>query len=329
MNRYSRHTVLPEIGEEGQKKLAEGEVIVIGLGGLGTVISDGLVRAGVGTVRIVDRDIVELSNLQRQSLYYEDDIGKAKAEVAADKLHSINSEVEVISKVSEVGTRNIGELIEGVDIVLDATDNMKTRFILNDACVKKGTPWIYTAILATYGMTMDIFPGKSPCLRCIIETMPDPAGMETCATAGVLFSLPRIMGNIASTEAVKYLTGAETREELLTMDIWKNDYEQILIDRREDCGCCVDHDFKYLEGEDDLVTELCGRQAVQITPTSKTEIDITSFAEKYDGKMVGESLVKIKAEGYELTLFRDGRLVVEGTEDPNKALSIYSEYVGR
>ncbi len=329
MTRYSRQTVLPEIGDEGQRRLSDSRVAIIGLGGLGSVMAEGLARAGVGNLVVVDRDVLELSNLQRQALYCEDDIGKAKAELVEEKISRINSEVSVESHVVEVGSKNIEKLIDGTDIVLDATDNMKTRFILNDACVKHGIPWVYTSILGTYGMTMDVVPGKGLCLRCLIETMPDPGSMETCATAGVLFSLPRIMANIAATEAVKYLVGADTRDTLLTIDIWKNDYEQIGVSQRDNCECCVERGFEHLLKEDDLTTSLCGREAVQVTPEEGAKIDLYKFVEKYGGSMVGDSLVKLKIGGYTLTLFKDGRLIVEGTEDPRKAISIYSEYIGR
>lgn len=329
MTRYSRQTVLPEIGDEGQKRLSESRVAIIGLGGLGSVMAEGLARAGVGYLRVVDRDVLELSNLQRQALYGEGDIGKAKAELVKEKIGRINSEVSVGSHVVEVGSKNIEKLIDGADIVLDATDNMKTRFILNDACVKHGIPWIYTSILGTYGMTMDVVPGKGPCLRCLLVKMPEPGSMETCAPAGVLFSLPRIMANIAATEAVKYLIGADTRNTLLTIDIWKNDYEQIQVTQREDCGCCAKKDFEYLQKEDDLTTSMCGREAVQVTPEERVEVDLDKFVKKYGGKMVGRSLAKFEMDAYTLTLFKDGRLIVEGTEDPKKAISIYSEYIGR
>ncbi|MFO8110591.1 MAG: ThiF family adenylyltransferase [Thermoplasmata archaeon] len=329
MNRYSRQTVLPEIGDEGQKVLSEGQVAVIGLGGLGSVMAEVLARAGVGGLKVIDRDVLELSNLQRQALYEEEDVGKAKAELVKEKLSHINSEVDVDARVIELGAKNVEKFIGGVDIVLDATDNMKTRFLLNDACVKNEVPWIYTSILGTYGMTMDIIPGKGPCLRCLIDTMPDPGSMETCATAGVLFSLPRILANTAATEAVKYLVKAETRDTLLAIDIWKNDYEQINVSQRNDCLCCVEREFEYLKKEDDFTTSLCGRDAVQVTPDEEIEIDLNKFVSDYGGKKIGRSLVKFEVEEHQLTLFKDGRLIVDGTDDPHKAVSIYSEYIGR
>ncbi len=329
MTRYSRQTVLPEIGERGQEQISKGKVAIIGLGGLGSVMSEGLARAGVGMLRVIDRDVVELSNLQRQALYHEGNVGMAKADVVKEKLQKINSEVEVDARVVEVSPNNVEGLIEDVDIVLDATDNMKTRFLLNDACVKNKVPWIFTAILGTYGMTMNIEPGEGPCLRCLLSVMPDPGSMETCATAGVLFSLPRVLANIASTEAVKYLVDADLRPTLLTMDIWKNDYEQIDVARRDGCHCCGEGEYEYLDGDEDVTTELCGRDAVQVSPGERVDIDLDKYEERYGAERVGRSLVKFSVDGYELTLFKDGRLIVEGTEDHKKALSVYSEYVGR
>ncbi len=326
MERYSRHTVLPEIGEKGQRLLGDSRVMILGLGGLGSVMAEVLTRAGVGHLLVVDRDVVELSNLQRQALYHQGDLGRAKAEVVEERLREIDPGVDVDARVMDAGPGNIMDLITDMDMVLDATDNMMTRFVINDGCVRNGTPWVYTAILGTYGMTMNVLPGKGPCLRCLLEDI--PGSMETCASAGVLFSLPRVMANIASTEAVKYLVGADMRDTLLTVDIWKNDYEQIKVGPREDCPCCGEGRFEYLESSPPLTTSLCGEDAIQITPERVTEIDVSEYAERYDGKVWGSSMVRFQVQGYELVLFRDGRLIVRGTKEPKRALGIYHEYIG-
>ncbi|MFW5927782.1 MAG: ThiF family adenylyltransferase [Thermoplasmatota archaeon] len=329
-DRYSRHFVLKEIGEVGQKKINESKVSILGQGALGTVMADGLARSGVGEIILADRDLVELSNLQRQTLFDETDIGKAKAEVVEKKLRKINSEIKIEAHVLDVNTSNIEELIKGSDIVLDASDNMKLRFILNDACIKHNIPWIYTAVLGTYGMTMNITSDRSPCLRCLIPKQPNGDSLGTCASEGVLFSLPRVMANIATTEVIKFLVGKENRKELLTIDLWMNEFELTEVNKKEDCSCCVENDFKYLEGGEDEAVELCGRGAVQIIPSDKDEVNLENLVKRYrEAKKIGHQLVRLNVEGYELNVFKDGRVIVKGTEDINKAKSLYSEYIGR
>lgn len=246
MNRYSRHTVLPEIGDEGQKKLGEGTIAIVGIGGLGSMMADALVRCGVGMVKMADDDIVEDSNLQRQTLYDETDIGSPKAQVARSKLKKINSEVDIISKENRIGSDNIEGFMEGADIVLDGTDNLETRYIINDACVKHDTPWVYTAVLQTYGMSMSIIPGVTPCLRCIIPNKAEEGTYETGAEAGILFSIPRTMANIAATEAVKYLVEGEMRQGLLTIDLWSDEYQVTDIKRNQECVTCGNKIFDFL-----------------------------------------------------------------------------------
>lgn len=322
--------MLKEVGEEGQKRLGQGHVVIIGLGGLGSVMADALVRCGVGNATLIDRDFVELSNLQRQTVYSEDDIGKPKAEVMFKWLKNVNSEIELETLVTDINRNNIEDTIKEADIVMDCTDNMKARYIINDACVKRGIPWIYTAILGTYGMTMNIIPSEGPCLRCLLPKKPKAGSLETCATAGVLFSIPRVMANIAATEAVKILLKAEIRREMLTVDLWKNEYELTLVSRNSDCPCCGKHEFTYLEGEDDLAVELCGRNSVQVSPGEEIILDLGAIADRYPrSRLMGDSMLKIPLEEHELNLFKDGRLIVKGTDDINKAKALYSEYVGR
>ncbi len=329
-HRYSRHTVLKEIGKEGQKKISESKVTILGQGALGTVMAEGLTRCGVGEIVIADRDFVELSNLQRQALFDENDIGKPKAEVAAEKLKRINSEIKINSHVLDINTKNIVDRIEGSDIVMDASDNMKLRYLINDACIKHDIPWIYSAVLGTYGMTMNMTYEGSPCLRCLIPEQPKSENMGTCASEGVLFSLPRVIANIAATEAIKFLVGKENRKELLTIDIWRNEFDFTEVRKKDDCDCCVNRDFRYLEGKEDETVELCGRDAVQIKPSDKDRVDLDKLTKRYDfAKKIGQQLVRLSVEGYELNIFKDGRMIVKGTEDVNKAKSLYSEYIGR
>ncbi len=246
MNRYSRHTVLPEIGKQGQKKLSEATISLVGVGGLGSVIADALVRCGVGEVRIADNDIVEESNLQRQTLYNEDDIGSPKVKIVQSKLKKINSNIDIKIQEERIGPDNIETFIDGSDLVLDGTDNLETRYIINDACVKNNLPWIYTAVMGTYGMNMGIIPGKTPCLRCIMPNKAEEHSYETGAEAGILFSIPRTMANIAATEAVKYLVENKVREGLLTIDLWTDEYQITDIKRNEGCICCGKRVFEFL-----------------------------------------------------------------------------------
>ncbi|MBS3816327.1 MAG: ThiF family adenylyltransferase [Candidatus Thermoplasmatota archaeon] len=329
MERYARQLVLPEIGEEGQSKIIEGSVAVFGLGALGSTISEALARTGVGKLRLVDRDFVEVSNLNHQILYSEKDIGMPKAEAAVDRIKKINSDVETEGEVVDINPNNIEKLIEDVDMVLDGTDNMEVRYIINDACVKYEVPWIYTAVLGTYGMSLNLIPEKTPCLRCIIPEKPSAGEMETCETAGVLSTLPRIMANIAATEAIKFLTGISMRKELLTVDIWNSDFELTDVERREGCRTCADRDFEFLQSEGAMTTELCGRGAVQINPGEKVELDLTTLEERFESsELKGENLIKVYLEDYTLNIFKDGRGIIEGTEDSKKAKSLYSRYIG-
>lgn len=329
-DRYSRQTVLPEIGKEGQEKVREGSIAIIGLGGLGTTMAEVLTRAGIGELQIVDRDFVEVSNLHRQSLYKEEDLGRSKAEVAAERLEQINSEVEFNPKVVHVDSHNIEEVIEDVDLVLDGTDNMKVRYIINDACVKHEVPWIYSAVIGTYGMSLNIIPEEGPCLYCLQGSKPEAGTLETCATAGVLPTVPRIIGNMAATEALKFLVDKPMRKELLIFDPWGNDYKLEEVSKREDCRCCGKKEFPYIQARRDRTAQLCGREAIQVLPGEDLDIDLEKIVERYeDAEQVGEFMVKISLDEYEMSLFKDGRLIVIGTNDKNKALSLYSEYLGR
>ncbi len=330
MERYARHLVLPEIGEEGQDKIKEGTVAIFGLGALGSPITDALARAGVGELKLVDRDFVEISNLNHQILFDESDVGKPKAEVTEERVREINSQVRVEGKVTNIDIRNIEELIKDVDLVMDGTDNLEIRYLTNDTCVKHEIPWVYTAVLGTYGMTKNIIPRENACLRCFFPEKPSAGTMETCETAGVLFTLPRIMGNIAATEAIKYLMGKQMREGLLTFDVWNSDFEVTQVERREEqCRTCAEKDFQFLKSEEDTITELCGRNSVQITPAEQKHIDLEKLEKRFtDAKKMGDKMVKISTVDYELNVFGNGRAIIEGTEDPKKAKSLYSQYIG-
>ncbi len=329
MGRYDRHKALPEIGEKGQKKIENARIAVMGLGSLGSAIADSLTRAGVGFIRIVDRDYVEISNLNHQILYDENNLDEPKVEAGTERLANINSEVMIDPVAEHINANNIEQLIEDVDIVLDATDNMKTRYIINDACVKNNKKWIFTSVLQTYGMNLNIIPDEGPCLRCLMPEKPERGSLKTTETAGVLFTLPRIMGNIAATEAVKHITGSEPRKEMLTIDLWQNDYDLVRVNKRENCRTCGKKDFEFLFKEKDVDVEIHGDNSVQITPAEKLELDLNKIKERFDKtEMKGKSMLRIHLENHELNLFKDGRLIVDGTDDPKKAKSLYSRYIG-
>jgi adenylyltransferase/sulfurtransferase len=346
--RYSRQARLEVIGEAGQERLEAARVTIVGCGATGTVLANHLVRAGVGYVRIIDRDFVEPSNLQRQLLFDEDDVtyGQTKAQAAEAHLRNANSEVGIEGIVADVNATNVEEFIADVDLALDGTDNFETRYVLNDACVKLGKPWVYTGVVSTYGMTTLIRPGVTPCLRCMFPEPPPPGSAATCDTAGVLGPAVSVVASLAATEAMKWLVGAEADlgEGLLHVDAWDLTWRQFRLERKPDCPCCVRHEFPFLEpSSESHVTVLCGRNAVQITPTRLVEIDLKARAAKLRGAG------KAKASGYflrftpsgqteratddaeeelTLTLFADGRAIIQGSSDLAVARSLYARYVG-
>jgi adenylyltransferase/sulfurtransferase len=245
-DRYGRHILLPDFGEDGQARISSSTAVVVGCGGLGGTIAGLLVRAGVGTVVIVDDDLVEISNLHRQVLFRELDLGRSKAEAAAEHLGQMNSLVGVIPKALRVDGSNIEALIDGADIVLDGSDNMETRFVINDACVKHGIPWIYGGAVATNGMSMTVVPGRTPCLTCVFKTLPRPGSLPTGSKVGVLSTVPYVMGSIQATEALKVLLGLEPRPGLMNIDLWTGDHRVIETSIDEACPTCQGRDFKYL-----------------------------------------------------------------------------------
>jgi adenylyltransferase/sulfurtransferase len=340
--RYNRQVLLPQIGEAGQSKLAASRVLVIGCGALGSVIAEQLVRAGIGHLRIADRDIVELSNLQRQVLFDEEDAkqGLPKAVAAAQRLLRVNSSVEILPLVVDVYSENIEELIgEKTDLILDGTDNVETRYLLNDACVKLGVPWVYGACVGTEGRVMAIRPGVTPCVRCVFQQLPAAGELPTCDTAGVLGSAAGVAASLQVVAAIKLLTGNvdAVGRELITFDLWSNRIRSVDTtgSRRADCPACGQRRFEFLEQRNgSLTTALCGRNAVQVRPPAGAAPDASKVAERLSavGKVEKNSyLLRCQlsdTEGLTLSLFADGRLIVHGTSDPARARSIYARYVG-
>jgi len=330
-NRYSRQALLPEIGPEGQKALGKSRAVVIGCGALGTHVLSFLVRAGVGKVKVIDRDIVEESNLQRQTLFSEEDLGRAKAKVAEDHLRSVNSTILVEGEIVDLSYANIQNVIKEATIVLDATDNMDTRFLVNDACVKLGIPWIYAGAVGVTGMVMPIIPG-GPCLRCVFPSPPGPGDLPTCDTVGIVNTLPAMVASLETTEAFKIMQGKEPTKELMFIDIWLGDLQRIKVKKNPDCECCGKSNFEFLQARKrKYAVSLCGRNAVQIVPTKPLKGDLDHLRKKLSKLGTTEmidGLLRFKTKAAEITVFPDGRTIVGGTTDLAKAKTIYSKYVG-
>ncbi len=334
--RYSRQIIFPRIGLEGQKHLSTGSVIILGAGALGTVSANNLTRAGIGRIKIVDRDLVELNNLQRQILYDEADAQKRlpKAIAAVEKLKKINSSIKLEAEILDIQPHNIERLIDGFDLVLDALDNMETRFLVNDACVKKNIPWIYAAVLGSLGMTMNIMPGKTACLTCMIKELPSPDTMPTCDTAGVVNTIPSIIASIQNTEAIKMLIGSgEISTQLTYIDIWDQSYNRVIQERNPNCPTCGKKKFKFLKEEKVSPTlTLCGRHAVQISPATEIQLSLSNLKQKLEplGEVFDNGyLVSFKIDDYELVIFPTGRVLVKGTCDEALARTLYSKYIGQ
>ncbi|WP_404453016.1 ThiF family adenylyltransferase [Virgibacillus necropolis] len=333
-NRYSRQLLFHPIQQAGQDKLQNSSVLVVGVGALGTVICNHLVRAGIGKIRIIDRDYVELSNLQRQMLFDEEDVKKAspKAIAAKNKLEKINGTVEIEAIVGNVTADNVEELMNGIDVVLDGTDNLSTRYILNDGCFKHQIPFSYGGVVSSRGMNAFFLPEKTPCLRCLIPGSSNDG--QTCDSVGVIAPAVDMVSSLQVTETFKYLTGNENalRNTLRTFDIWFNHQYDIKLSKpKTDCPTCQKKEYPALKrGMEDIETVLCGRNSVQIH--QKTSLNLT----KWNDKLLPVSSVKqtpflLKAEfeqGITLVLFSDGRVLVQGTEDIVIARSWYDRYIG-
>ena len=340
-DRYHRQTLLPQIGDAGQRRLAASRVLLVGCGALGTVIADQLVRAGVGFVRVCDRDVVELTNLQRQVLFDESDAaaGLPKAIAAAKRLGQINSAVEIDPQVVDVHGGNIERLIEGIEIVLDGTDNVETRYLVNDAAVKRGVPWVYGACVGTSGRVMGIAPGKDrPCLRCLFPDPPGAGELPTCDTAGVLGAAAGLVASLQVAEAMKILLGDRSAaSELVTIDLWPLRIRTIATAgaRRADCLACGQRRFEFLDARPGAAaTSLCGRNTVQVRPpTIGAGLDLKQVAARLETAGVVEDSpyflrCTLRENGLTLTLFPDGRGLVHGTSDLSVARSLYARYVG-
>jgi adenylyltransferase/sulfurtransferase len=339
LDRYVRQARFAPLGEAGQRRLMQGRALVCGCGALGSVAANALVRAGVGHVRIVDRDFVELSNLQRQMLFDEQDVaaGLPKAVAATEKLRKINSQVEIEPIVADLDHRNAEAICEGVDVIVDGSDNFETRFLVNDVAVKNGIAWIYGGALGAEGQTMTILPGETPCLRCLIPECPSPGSMPTCDTVGILGPIVEAIAAIEALEALKILSGnrAQVSRQLTVIDLWENRLRQINVaELREqtDCPTCKQGQFPWLSGKSlSHSAVLCGRNAVQLTQAAAGQISLEQLEAKLAplGRVTRNAfLLRLKIERYELTIFPDGRAIIGGTDDIATARTLYAKYVG-
>jgi len=339
IEKYSRQILFAGVGREGQERLLNSRVTVIGCGALGAMQIETLARAGVGHLRVVDRDFVEESNLQRQIMFEEQDVADKlpKAIAVEQRVRRINSDIDIEAIVADVNYTNVEEIIEPSDLVIDGTDNFETRFLLNDACVKHSKPWIYGAAVGAYGLTITIRPYMTPCLRCIFETMPPPGTSPTCDTAGVILPIISMIASIQATEAIKILTGQfeKLHGSIVHIDVWENLYNKMKLGKaidRVDCATCKRRNFEYLNARTgQLATSLCGRNSVQITHTDRVRIDLGELAERLrqSGEVtLTKFLLKFKVGDYELTVFPDARSIIKGTDDIPLARGLYAKYVG-
>jgi len=342
--RYARQVIYQGIGEAGQRSLLSSHVTIIGVGATGSVLANHMARAGIGHLRLVDRDFVELNNLQRQVLYDEDDVTGLlpKALAAARKLRRINGDIEIEEVVADVNPANIAQLVGDADVVLDGTDNFATRYLINDISVKLGKPWVYCGVLAAYGMTMTIRPGITPCLRCVMGEIPAPGTVPTCDTAGIIGPIVAVLGSIAAAEAIKLLAGqanpdqaGELNSGMIYADLWHNSFDSFDLGApRPDCPTCGQHEFPFLNAETGpRTTALCGRDAVQVSVAGAGGLDLAALAVRLRAAQTGPVqlnpyLLRASVEPFEFTIFPDGRAIIKGTGDEALALTLYSRYIG-
>ncbi|WP_223592881.1 ThiF family adenylyltransferase [Neobacillus bataviensis] len=338
LERYSRQILFQPIGEEGQRKLLNSRVAIVGVGALGTVIANQLTRSGVGYIKLIDRDLVELSNLQRQILFEEKDarLHLPKVIAAKNKLNAINSGVTIEPVIADVNLENAEDLLKDVNVIVDGTDNFMTRFLINDAAVKHGIPWVHGAAVSSRGMFAAIIPGKTPCYRCLFPHVPTGTG-ETCDTIGVLSPLTSIIGSFQAMEAIKIIVEAETSPNLEQLDIWSNEFLQMDITkgRNPDCPACGKREFEFLDRssrQQIVYTTLCGRDTVQIYFRDKREIDLKKLGAslKKSGKVLANDfLLRFSPDDQiSMVIFKDGRVLVHGTNDSVKAKLLYARFIG-
>lgn len=333
--KYSRQILFGPLGQEGQLRLMTSRAVLVGCGALGTLLANLLARAGVGHLRIIDRDFVEPSNLQRQTLFNEDDARDAvpKAIAAARHLSKANSSVRIEGVVADLRPENVQELVSGYEIMLDGTDNFETRFLINEAAIQMGVPWVYGAAVGSYGLTMTIRPGETACLACLLESGAETGIDETCDTVGVLGAIVGVIASIEAAETMKLLAGkrAALHGRLISCDVWSGRFQSIAVERNPECRTCVGREFRYLAGKGHPHLTLCGRDSVQIHERNR-KLDLATIAARLSGTASeirgNEFLLRFRVPPYELTLFADGRAIIKGTRELSVARSLYARYIG-
>jgi len=335
ISRYSRQELLSMIGKEGQEKISKGKVVIIGCGALGTHIANGLARAGIGNIRIIDRDFIELHNLQRQILFTEEDIKKElpKAVAAKEHLEKINSEINIEATVRDVNFTNIEKFIKGFDVVVDGTDNFSTRYLINEACDKLSIPWIYGGAISTYGMSLTIVPGKTPCLACNFPLIPSPDLALTCDTSGVLSSTVSIAASVQLSETLKILTGSsDLNKTLFSFDVWSLRFHNFETKKNPECSICVKKEYKLLKGDKGLsISNLCGQDSIQLIDLKQDGIDLKLLEErisKFSNVKANKFLLKFSVDSKDVTVFKDGRTIIKGIIDQVEAKTFYNKYLG-
>ncbi|HTZ31661.1 MAG TPA: ThiF family adenylyltransferase [Methylomirabilota bacterium] len=333
--KYSRQMLFQPLGPEGQQRLVSASAVLVGCGAIGAATANLLVRAGIGRLRLIDRDFVEPSNLQRQTLFDETDALEAlpKALAAERKLKSINSDTRVEGLVADLNPRNAEELLSGFPLILDGTDNFETRFLVNDFAVKSGVPWIYTAAVSSYGVTMAIRPGQTACLACLLDTGSGAGVEETCDTVGVLGSVVNLVASLQTTEAMKMLAGREhaLHGHLMSCDVWNGRFQSLTPARNPDCRVCAHREFAHLTGAAQPHITMCGRDSVQIHERSRTlDLNVLQarLASTVSDVRQNGFLLRFRVSPYEMTIFADGRAILKGTTDPAVARSFYAKYIG-
>jgi molybdopterin-synthase adenylyltransferase len=336
--KYSRQILFAGLGEHGQDLLLKSSAVIVGCGALGTVAANLLVRSGVGRLRIVDRDFVEPSNLQRQTLFEEADARDAlpKATAAERRLRAINSDVQIEGVVADLTPENASRLLSGFDVILDGTDNFETRLLLNDTALSLNIPWIYAAAVGSYGVTMTIRPNQTACLACLLESEDHPLALgaeATCDTVGVLNAAVGVIASIEAAEAMKLLSKnyESLNVRLVSCDVWSGKFQSIRAARNPDCRACVRREFTYLEGEAQPHITMCGRDSVQIHERGRG-LDLGELGRRLAGSAAeirhNDFLLRFRVSPYEVTVFADGRAIFKGTKDPAVARSLYARFIG-
>ncbi len=333
--KYSRQVLFSGIGASGQQRLLASSAVIVGCGAIGAATAGLLARAGVGHLRLIDRDFVEPSNLQRQTLFEESDARDSlpKALAAERRLRAINSDIRIEGIVADLNPKNVEELLNGFPLILDGTDNFETRFLLNDFAVQRSTPWVYAAAVSSYGVTLTILPGRTACLACLMDSAAGTGLEDTCDTIGVLGPVVNLIASLQSAEALKLLSGQESalHGRLISSDVWSGRFQSVVPERNTNCRACARRDFTYLQGEAQPHITMCGRDSVQIHERARV-LDLPALekhlAATVSGIRQNGFLLRFTVPPHEITVFPDGRALIKGTTDPAVARSLYAKYIG-